>query len=101
MAPNGLQRHRRRRFPHPAHVTDDGAVLLGFIHSDTVHASFLHSVLALVGWDMAHDARVLRGGWLGMRCGAGSLPEARNKVVGAFLESDAEWLLWIDTDMGF
>jgi hypothetical protein len=37
-----------------------------------------------------------------MRCGAAGVPEARNKTAAEFLgERNAEWLLWIDTDMGF
>jgi hypothetical protein len=37
-----------------------------------------------------------------MRCGATGLVEARNGTVKEFLKSTAaDWLLWIDTDMGF
>jgi len=35
------------------------------------------------------------------RCGSGDLVGARNEVVGYFLELDAEWLWWVDADMGF
>lgn len=42
-----------------------------------------------------------RGRWLAMRYGSGGIVEARNRAVARFLEGDDEWLLWIDTDMGF
>lgn len=54
-------------------------------------------------FDWIHDARIVRGGILAMRCGGpNGLVEARNKAVAGFLDQDkAEWLFWIDTDMGF
>jgi hypothetical protein len=81
--------------------TTPGAVMLGYLHGETVHASFMHCVLQLVGYDAARAGRIWQAGWMGMRAGTGQLPEARNKVVVAFLDSEAEWLLWVDTDMGF
>lgn len=78
------------------------AVTVAYVHGNQVSYSWHHSMVELVGYDMAHEGRVLRGGYISMRYGASGLPEARNKAVAEFLASaDAEWLLWVDTDMGF
>jgi hypothetical protein len=78
------------------------AVVVAYVHSNDVSYSWYHSMIEMVGWDMAHDMRVLRGGYIAMRCGTDGLPEARNRAVKEFLaEKQAEWLFWIDTDMGF
>ncbi|HEY9371530.1 hypothetical protein [Streptomyces sp.] len=55
----------------------------------------------MVGYDMAHAGRVIRGGWLAIRCGTDGLPSSRNEAAARFLQLDSEWLFWIDTDMGF
>jgi len=79
-----------------------GAVTVAYVHPNEVTASWHQSLLSMVGWDLGHAGRVARGGWLAMRCyGADGIPAARNKAVQQFLESDVEWLFWIDTDMGF
>lgn len=81
---------------------DKGAVCVAYVHSNDVCYSWHHSMIELIGWDMAHEGRVIRGGWIAMRCGADGLPKARNDAARIFLEErDAEWLFWIDTDMGF
>lgn len=41
------------------------------------------------------------GPYVAMKCGTDGLPAARNQVAAQFLASDAQWLWWIDTDMGF
>ena len=59
-------------------------------------------MVELIGWDMAGKQRVMRGGYIAMKYGTDGLVEARNKTVRTFLdEHQAEWLFWIDTDMGF
>jgi hypothetical protein len=59
-------------------------------------------MIELVAWDMAHQGRVMRGGWIAMKCGTDGLVEARAKTVKLFLEEGrADWLWWVDTDMGF
>jgi hypothetical protein len=80
----------------------DGAVVVAYVHEKNVAASFHHCMIELLGWDLAHEARILRGGYLGWTCGTDGLTDSRNKVVAAFLRDDrADWLFWIDTDMGF
>jgi len=89
----------------PLPATDelvDGAVTVAYVHSNEVAYSWHHSLIELLGHDIASDGRLMRGGWIGIRCGTDGLPQSRNKAVKIFLdERDAEWLFWIDTDMGF
>lgn len=81
---------------------DAGSVLLAYVHSHEVKYSWYISMKGLDFWDLAHKQRIIRGGFLAMRCGTGGIVDARNKVARHFVEkSDAEWLFWIDTDMGF
>ena len=78
------------------------AVTVAYVHGNEVAYSWHHSMVELVGYDMAHEERIIRGGYISMRCGSSGLPEARNKAVAEFLGSmDADWVLWLDTDMGF
>jgi hypothetical protein len=78
------------------------AVVVAYVHEKNVAASFHHCMIELIGWDLAHEARILRGGYLGWTCGTDGLTDSRNKVVAAFLRDNrADWLFWIDTDMGF
>jgi len=80
----------------------DGAVTVAYVHQRDVAASFHHCMIELIGHDIANQQRVMRGGYVAWKSGTDGLPDARNKVVKAFLdEHQAEWLFWIDTDMGF
>jgi hypothetical protein len=79
-----------------------GAVTVGYIHEKLMASSFHHSMINMIGWDLAHEGRIIRGGYKAWTCGTDGLVDSRNKLVAAFLkEHDAHWLLWIDTDMGF
>lgn len=83
-------------------MTSSFAVTVAYVHANEVAHSWHRSLVELVGWDFAHYGRVLEGGWLAMRCGTDGLPGARNETVRQFLADDrADWLLWLDTDMGF
>ena len=79
------------------------AVTVAYVHPNEVTTSWHQALLSLIGYDLGSGCRVARGGWLAMRCyGADGIPAARNKAVTQFLsEKDADWLFWIDTDMGF
>lgn len=86
---------------------DSGAVTVAYVHGnheygDLVTHSWHVSLTELVAWDMSHEMRVIRGGWIAVRCGTDGLVEARNKAIIEFLrDRNSEWLCWIDTDMGF
>lgn len=78
------------------------AVTLAYVHDVELATSFQESLQSLLFFDAGEKARIVGpGGFIALRCGTGGLVEARNNVVEAFLGRDAEWLFWIDTDMGF
>lgn len=87
----------------PERKLEAGAVTVAYVHPNEVAVSWHESLMGLIAHDLASDLRVVRGGWLAMRCGgADGIAAARNRAVRQFLaEKDAEWLFWIDTDMGF
>ena len=74
-------------------------VLVGYLHPHEVSTSFHKSLLALVGWDMSHDRRL--NGWASIKCASGGIPEGRNELAKALLNSECEWLFMVDADMGF
>jgi hypothetical protein len=77
------------------------AVTVAYVHPDEVAHSWHLSLMEMVAHDVAGHGRIMRGGWLAMSCGTAGLVEARNSVVRQFLvERDADWLFWLDTDMG-
>lgn len=78
-----------------------GTVCLAYVHANEVAHSWHLSTMDLLMYDAAHAQRIVRGGFLAMRCGTGGLIAARNEVAATFLKRDAEWLWWVDTDMGF
>jgi GT2 family glycosyltransferase len=79
-----------------------GAVTVAYVHPNDVSFSWQESLMQMVGYDLGADCRIIAGGWLSTKCyGADGIPGARNVAVRQFLERDTEWLLWIDTDMGF
>lgn len=80
----------------------EAAVVVAYVHSKHVTYSWHHSMVELIGWDMTNHGRIIRGGYIAMHCGTDGLVEARNKAVLEFLaDGRAEWLWWVDTDMGF
>lgn len=75
-------------------------VAIGYVHPDVGEShSFLSSLELLRQFD-AQNYGVLRGRYE-MRCGSLGLVDARNQMAAKFLLSEDEWLLIIDTDMGF
>ena len=75
-------------------------VQLAYLHGPSVTASFEHSKEQLLMYDAVHDARII--GRVKAGCSSGGLPEGRNSLAKRFLEDGvAEWMLMIDTDMGF
>jgi hypothetical protein len=82
--------------------TSADAVKVAYVCGNQVVYSWHRSMIELLAYDSRHHERVMRGGFVAIRYGADGLTEARNKAVQTFLaEDDADWLFWIDTDMGF
>jgi len=81
----------------------DDAVTIAYVHPNEVTESWNQSLLNLISYDLGHGGKVARGGWLAVRCyGSDGIAGARDTAAAQFLaEKDSDWLLWIDTDMGF
>ncbi|HEX2550055.1 MAG TPA: hypothetical protein VHK64_00555, partial [Nocardioidaceae bacterium] len=78
-------------------------VVLAYVVSNDVSYSWHRSMMGLVSYDASLSGRLQKpGGCLAIKYGTGGLIEARNQAVHEFLEDhSAEWLFWLDTDMGF
>lgn len=79
------------------------AVTVAYVHNGKELAhSWHHSMVQLIGHDLASECRIVRGGYIAMKHGTDGMADARNKTVKLFLaEREADWLFWTDTDMGF
>lgn len=78
------------------------SVTVAYINSNMVCYSWHHSMVEMIGWDLANKARIMRGGYVAIRHGTDGLVEARNRAIQEFLaERQGDWLFWVDTDMGF
>lgn len=91
--------------PCPAAREHVDAAVLAYVCGNEVSYSWHNSMVQLIGFDAQLHRRLGdgRGGYHGMRYGTGGLIEARNQAVYDFLNDfrDADWLFWLDTDMGF
>jgi cephalosporin hydroxylase len=97
-------------------VTGTVAVQVAYLHREEVSHSWAHSMRAMLDHDLAqavadgapdlagcieHGYRIARRP-LNMRCGAGMVAHTRNYAARLFLDKTPhEWLLFVDTDMGF
>lgn len=70
-----------------------------YLHPNKLSASFHKSLWSLREYDAQNDRRI--GGWGSVRSSGYGLPEARNEVINGFLTTEAEWLWFVDADMGF
>lgn len=83
-------------------------VCIGVPHLNDAGWNFVESVLRMAAYDKQHGNHLLHNSGL-MNSGALAtvwgrsmeLSHARNTATAAFLASDADWMLWIDTDIGF
>lgn len=82
-------------------MADKPRVAIAFVHPDAGRVtSFEESLWALRDYDAAHDNVIHRR--IKVRYGTDGIVAARNEVVAEFLaKGDCDWLLWVDTDMGF
>jgi len=79
-------------------------VSVGFLHPGTYAEVFAESKTGLLFRDAAAKKPVLlshRHGQMGKRCGAGGIVDGRNALAAATIEHDLDWLLMVDSDMGF
>lgn len=79
-----------------------GTVTAAYVHSDQVAHSWHESMMGMLGHDLTHEGLIARGGYITTQCGPAGIAAARNDAVAQFLDGGTgEWLLWLDTDMGF
>ena len=77
-------------------------VTLAYLHPNEVSANFHHSLVGLLMTDAGGSRYLMHpDGQKAVRCGTDGLVQGRNLAVEEFLESDVEWLFWVDSDMGF
>ena len=82
-------------------------VCIGYPHLDTFGANFVDSVLRAIAYDRTHGNHLMHSsglrntGALAAAWGRSiEIAHARNTIAAAFMASDADWLLWWDTDIG-
>lgn len=80
-----------------------GGVQIAYLHPGTVSHSWHQSLMNAIAYDKSLGANLIHHAPFGVSCsGPNSLVEARNMAVRHFLDNtQAEWLMFIDTDMGF
>lgn len=75
-------------------------VALAYVHADAGRiTAFEDSLTALKDWDRDHGQFITQR--FASRYGTDGLVAARNVVAAKLLSSDCDYLLWVDTDMGF
>lgn len=81
-----------------------GRACVMFLHPGTYHASFGECLMRLMIHDIYGKGRLISHdfGIIGKRTSSAGIVHGRNSGTAQFLDkSDAEWLLWIDSDMGY
>lgn len=84
------------------YVPTEASVSVGYLHGSRVSHSWHISVMNTLAYDKSMGLNLIGSIPFAVSCsGPNSLPEGRNLVVQHFLDTDAEWLFFVDTDMGF
>jgi hypothetical protein len=78
-------------------------VCIAYVHGIEVAHSWHQSLMATIAYDVAHNQRVIGGGWISTKYGTGGIVQARNDTTRQFVHGtpQCDWLMWLDTDMGF
>lgn len=78
-------------------------VCVAYVHGLEVAHSWHQSLMATIAYDVAHNQRVIGGGWISTKYGTGGIVQARNDTARQFVHHtpNCDWLMWLDTDMGF
>jgi hypothetical protein len=84
-------------------AVDPGSVRFATLVDDEhgLHPNFMNSWNPLLAFDLGHERRIWRGGYTFQPCSSVGVVEGRNSATKSFLESSAEWLFFVDADMGF
>lgn len=79
---------------------DAGTVQVAYLHNENVSHSWVESMRQMWEYDLQHGRLARKP--LNLRCGAGLVAQIRNYGARLFLDKTPhEWLLYVDTDMGF
>lgn len=89
---------RRHRPQRPAQVNRP-STCVAYLHAPDVSASFTYSLVRLMMYETARNG--VPPYLIAQRCPSGQLVDMRNRVVKHFLDCGADWLLFVDADMGF
>lgn len=82
----------------------DTRVTVAWLHPGEYAYCFAESMKDMMFFDVANQGRIMGHphGTVAKQCSSAGIVEGRNKVARAFLdETESDWLLWIDSDMGF
>jgi cephalosporin hydroxylase len=82
----------------------NGLVQIAYLHGETVSHSFHESLRSAWEYDIdvSHDRERLAPKPLNLRTTSGRIVQSRNFGTALFLDKTPhEWMMWIDTDMGF
>lgn len=80
-------------------MSEKQGVLVAHLHGDDVSSSFQFCLESMYMHD-SNDRRLIQAR-ANTQASSGGIPDARNQIAQTLLESDCEWLLTIDADMGF
>ncbi len=80
-----------------------GTVQIAYMHGSRVSHSWHQSLMNMIAYDKSVGLNVVENAPLAVSCsGPNSIVEGRNMAAAHFLDNtDAEWLFFVDTDMGF
>lgn len=82
--------------------TGDGIVQIAYLHPEHVSHSWHDSMRRTHAYDRAAGGQRIAEKPLNIRCGSGRLVPSRNFATTLFLDrTPHEWLLFVDTDMGW
>ena len=78
-------------------------ICIAYVHGLEVAHSWHQSLMATIAHDVANNQRIIGGGWITTKYGTGGIVQARNDTTRQFVHGtpQADWLMWLDTDMGF
>jgi hypothetical protein len=83
--------------------SEGGGVLVAYCHESRVSHSWHRSLVDLMVYDKVSGDNLIQSAPFAVACdGPHGLVQGRNLAAQHFLDTtDAEWLFWVDTDMGF
>lgn len=77
------------------------SIKLCYLHSTTVHADFMNGVLDALFYDMANHKLMAQPGGILHGPSGPNVAAPRNSLAMDFLDTGADWMLMLDTDIAF